>query len=303
MTEIMKKYSLEDIDNISVDGFRIDLTNTINLNNIENICNDLTIPFEFRKYHHDNIFERRKNIVFQPKKQEEKKGIEKSIQDIQLILNKLTAQNYEHIYKDAIDIIDNLLNSNKVDELYKINKFIFECASQNKFNSETYAKFYKELINEYALLDGLIIKELNDYLDKFKDIKSCDAKENYAEFCKLNRINEKRRGLSSFITALVNNECIDISCIVDILVDLQNALKIELMKENNESTCQEISENLFILYKCNMIKDIEKELLKKLKSEVEEILKYNKKEVKSFNSKIKFKIMDINDQVLKKIEM
>ena len=32
---------------------------------------------------------------------------------------------------------------------------------------------------------------------------------------------------------------VDISCIVDILVDLQNALKIELMK-NNESTCQEI---------------------------------------------------------------
>ena len=61
-----------------------------------NICNDLTIPFEFRKYHHDNIFERRK-YSFQPKKQEEKKGIEKSIQDIQLILNKLTAQITKYI--------------------------------------------------------------------------------------------------------------------------------------------------------------------------------------------------------------
>lgn len=302
MTEFMKKYSLDDFDNISVDGFKINLTNIINLKNIQNICNDLSIPFDFVKYHHDNIFERRKNIVFQPKKIEEKKGIEKSIQDIQLILNKLTAQNYEHIYKDAIDIIDNLLNSNKVDELYKINEFIFECASQNKFNSETYAKFYKELINKYIILDGLIIKEINNYLDNFKDIKSCDAKDNYAEFCKLNRINEKRRGLSSFITSLVNNKCIDISYIINIIVDLQNALKIELIKEQNESTCQEISENLFILYKCNLIKNVEKTLLKKLNDEIEEILKYNKNEVKSFNSKIKFKIMDINDKILKKID-
>ena len=77
MAEIMKKYSLEDIDNISVGGFRIDLTNTINLNNIENICNDLTIPFEFRKYHHDNIFERRKNIVFNLKNKRKRNVLKK----------------------------------------------------------------------------------------------------------------------------------------------------------------------------------------------------------------------------------
>ena len=75
MAEIMKKYSLKKILIIFM-WIQNRLTNTINLNNIENICNDLTIPFEFRKYHHDNILKEEK-IQFFNLKTEEKKGIEK----------------------------------------------------------------------------------------------------------------------------------------------------------------------------------------------------------------------------------
>lgn len=301
MTSEIRKYSLDDFETISGKGFNLKLSEQL-VDNVEYMCSELSVPFEFKKYHEDNVFERRKELVFEPKKIEKKEGIEGSITDIRTTLNKLTGQNYNQLCPVLLDLLDNLLVSNETSgDIYKINQFIFEFACANKFNSVVYAKFYKELVERYIVLDGLIDKEIVIFLENFKEIQSCKASEDYVEFCRLNKINEKRKALSAFIVELVNNKSLSVSYIINLIVDLQNKLQSNLSKEEQSSTCEEIGENLFILYKCNYIKDIEPELLNKLKGEICDIIKYNPKEYSSFSNKLKFKLMDLNDKILKKI--
>jgi hypothetical protein len=299
MTTATKKYSLDDFESISGKGFKIELSEEF-VNNVEFMCSELSVPFEFKKYHKDNIFERRKDLVFEPKKIEKKEGIEASITNIRTTLNKLTGQNYNQLCPLLLDLLDSLLVNNETSEdIFKINQFIFEFACANKFNSVVYARFYKQLVERYIILDGLIDKEIVIFLENFKEIKSCKASEDYVEFCRLNKINEKRKALSAFIVELVNNKSLSNSYIINLIVDLQNKLQSNLSKEDQSNTCEEIGENLYILYKCNYIKDIESDLLNKLKNEINTIITYDSKEYISFSKKLKFKLMDIKDVIKK----
>ena len=116
-------------------------------------------------------------------------------------------------------------------------------------------KLYKDLLKQYSILDWLISKELGTYLENFKNIKSCSSEESYSEFCRLNKLNDERRGLSMFLVELANNDSLELSYIVSLINDLHSSLDIELMNENAEYTCQEICNNMKILYECNKVKD------------------------------------------------
>ena len=193
------------------------------------------------------------------------------------------------------------MNNDTSDDIYKINNFIFEFACANKFNSVVYAKLYKELIGKYAILDGLIDKEISSFLENFKEIHSCKATDDYAEFCRLNKVNEKRRALCAFIVELVNNDTLSLNNINNLIHDLHAKLIDNLMKDEQYNTCEEISENLFILYNCNYITTFDTKQLHKLKDELSSIIKSDVTSYKSFSKKLKFKLMDINDLISKKI--
>lgn len=287
-------YSIEQVEKIQNNGFKIHVENEF-LSNLKSMTNSLMIPFNFE----GDIFEKEKVIVPEYKSiNVPKTESEKNINDVNILLNKLTEKNYDVMFENICGVIDSLLIKNE-NEVHKLNEYIFNRGTL-KFNCKVFAKLYKDLLKKYIILDGLISKELDTYLENFKNIKSCSPEDSYAEFCKLNKINDERRGLSTFLIELVNNDSLELSYIVSLIMDLHVSLDLELMNENSEYTCEEICVNLKIMYQCNKLKEVEGTLLSELKNKINNLMKSDPNEMKSFNKKVKFNLMDIND-ILKKM--
>lgn len=289
-------YSIEQVEKIQNNGFKIHIENEF-LSNLKGMTDALTIQFNFE----GNVFEKEKVIIPEYKPfNVPKTESEKNINDVNVLLNKLTDQNYDVLYDKICDIIDSILTKSEND-VHKINEYIFNRGTL-KFNCKVFAKLYKDLLKKYKILDGLITKELGTYLENFKHIKSCSPEESYSEFCKLNKLNDERRGLSMFLVELANNDSLDFSYIVSLINDLHLSLDIELMNENSQYTCQEICNNMKIMYECNKVKDIECDLLNEFKNKINNLMKSDPNEKKSFNNKVKFNLMDIND-IFKKMKI
>ena len=72
-------------------------------------------------------------------------GIEKEIDDLRTLLNKLTQSNYREMCNNITKLLENILQNNASEEdLLKVGKSIFEIGSMNKFWSELYASLYKD---------------------------------------------------------------------------------------------------------------------------------------------------------------
>ena len=80
-----------------------------------------------------------------------KEGIQKDIDAIRLLINKLTIKTYDKILENLFETLDVMLENSDYDDksFNLIGYAIFNMATNNKFNSEIYAKLCNELKNKY----------------------------------------------------------------------------------------------------------------------------------------------------------
>jgi hypothetical protein len=225
-----------------------------------------------------------------------KEDIEIKINDIRLNLNKLTDKNYIDIKNKIIQIIDKDDNDNNNDSdetnILKIGVLIFEIASNNKFYSKIYANLYSDFIKKYKIMSLILEKNLNEYYKIFENIEYADSIQDYDKFCKITKINEKRKSLSTFLFNLASNSIINKETLFKLLTKLMNDVLILMSLENKTNEINELTENITILYDPEYFKDF---------NGIEDFLKIIKKiatmdiqkEYPSFTKKIKFKYMDI----------
>ena len=228
------------------------------------------------------------------KKEIKKEDIEIKINDIRLNLNKLTDKNYIDIKNKIIQIIDEDDNDSKNIEtnILKIGVLIFEIASNNKFYSKMYANLYSDFIKKYKIMSVILEKNLNEYYKIFENIEYADSIQDYDKFCKITKINEKRKSLSTFLFNLASNSIINKETLFKLLTKLINDVLILMSIENKTNEINELTENIAILYDTEYFKDF---------NGIEDFLKIIKKiatmdiqkEYPSFTKKIKFKYMDI----------
>ena len=268
------KYSLEDFRNIRFEGFNFVLPeDTITL--ISNLSLEVGSPTyvktpNFQKQDSSKIavgeslnnknIGRRRNKTremvndedwesvrnFQSTKIEQKEGVEIKINDIKLLLNKLTDKNYTE-NKDKIIAI--MTENNEYDELFKIGTTIFEIASNNKFYSKIYADLYTEIMGKFEIMNEIFEKSISEFLELFNVIQYVDPKVDYNLFCKINLDNEKRQSLSLFFVNLMINGVIKKGRILNIIKNLLTQVKTYISKENKKNEVDELTENISILYK------------------------------------------------------
>jgi hypothetical protein len=209
-------------------------------------------------------------------------GIDGKIAEIRVYLNKLSLKTYDNLLckikdiiyyviysyivdcdNDDIDEIDNdtekieltndiindvLENELASKDLTKICDNIFVMASSNLFYSDLYAKLYVDLVKKYSFLYKMFEISYANFSNNFTDIKYTDPNINYDEFCVNNRINEKRKALSTFFINLRKYELITDEYINILLIDLTKQL-IELCDDKqNINIINEVVENISILY-------------------------------------------------------
>ena len=219
-------------------------------------------------------------------KLEEKK--ENDIQKTKVLLNKLT----EKTYNDILKQIENILIHTEEDKT-KIGNLIFDIACSNRFYSQLYSQLCKYLIMNYDFMNEIFRQSYENFIKMFENIEYVDSNENYDKFCENNKLNEKRKAMSMFIVNLTKENLLSKEDVKVLFVDLVK--KIIEWKKNPEkkNEISEITENIFILFiliqELNEIYIEEKHLL----DWFTEFSKYDIKEYQGFNSKTKFKFLDI----------
>jgi hypothetical protein len=239
-----------------------------------------------------------KQPVFKATKIEIKEGVEKNINEIRILLNKISDKTYD-IHKEAIiQKINDISSHENNEDLKRIALVLFDIAKSNKFYSEIYAKLYKELIDKFPYFNDIIEPFINQFMDSLNLLEYVDANVNYDGFCNYNKMNENRRSAMTFIVNLMKNGIKLPIDILDIIIHFQN-LAIKYIDEPNRlNEIDEITEILSIVI--GMIhmnyKDDEKwktEIFPK----IQQFSLFKIKEKTSLSSRSIFKYKDIIDKI------
>ncbi len=223
----------------------------------------------------------------------EKGSINAELDVIRTLLNKITGKNYDTLKVEIINNVEKHINDKE--NLMVICGSIFEIGSMNSFWSQMYAKLCKELVEKFPIMKEICKDNFTNFLALFEDITSYDSEKNYDKFCETNKINQKRRAMSSFFIHLMNFDIINI----DNMYTLIHTLLENICNNINDSTqlfCNdEIIENLYILItkgKDALIKQEENWAIVITKIET-----FANKKFKGLTKKTSFKCYDILDEI------
>ena len=328
MVDLILKYKLEEIEDISFKGFDYQIPDDV-MEKISNLAMQVGSPdyvktpiFKKREnpmkiepsdINSDKDFKRkRKNKAlqifnddewenvksFQSTKIDSKTGIDADFDNIRALINKITQKNYSEICSKIIENIDTLISNNSESDLSGIGSNIFEIASSNRYYSEMYAQLYTDLSNKFEFVKDKHEENLMKFTDLFNNIDYVDPNENYDRFCEINKINEKRKSLAAFYINLMNYGIISKNVIISITRDLLSKVYEFIYIENKKNEIEELTETISILYKkdlydnCDDYEKIEGFTINEI---IEKIANSKIKDYKSLTNKSLFKFMDLID--------
>ena len=219
-------------------------------------------------------------------------GIQKDIDSIRMLINKITEKTYEPIIIKLTEKLDSFdENMSNSDDLNKIGIAILNMATSNRFNSKVYAKLCKYLSSKYDFMKHIIDNSLTDFMKLFDNIESADPNEDYDKFCDLNIVNDNRRAMSLFLCNLYEIKFLDFTTINSILSELitriyNNKTNLLAKMENDE-----IVETILIMVSNCPIENVKSVV--NFQEYVNELSQLNTKENQGISNKTKFKHMDI----------
>jgi len=250
----------------------------------------------------DEILESKwdKQQIFKGIKKEEKIGIDKYIDEIRILLNKISDKNYQVNKDSIIQKIKDCLQDNEEsnDDIKRVVNVLFDIAKSNKFYSQIYAKLYKELIDNFPFFNDTVVPFVNQFMDSLNTLVYVDSSVDYDGFCNYNKMNENRRASMAFIVNLMKNNVELPIHILDIVIHFQNLALKFIDEENRVNEVDEITEvlNIVILMINDTYKAHDKwisDILPKIKM----FSSFKIKEKVSLSSRSIFKYKDIVDKV------
>lgn len=250
-----------------------------------------------------------------------KEGIQKDIDNIRLLINKLTDKTYDKIVEKMIETIDEIKDASSIDNepdlsgcdgiepnintcvishINKIGYAIFNMATSNKFNSGVYARLSCELQSRYEFMTDIINNNIGEFMKMFENMEFVSSTENYDKFCEMNIVNEKRRAMSLFLVNLFKNKVLSLDYIFENIQNIQNMIVNEesLVNVNKNMEIEELSENLYVILTNIPITTLNQH--KQWSTIYDNIVRVSKIDTKinvGISSKSKFKHMDIVDKL------
>ena len=215
------------------------------------------------------------------------------INNIKLILNKISSCNYNQHYNNICDII--IKNEYLRQDIYIT---ILKETIKNKINQSIFVLVIKLLNEQFDWAKPLYYNFIEE---KYKDICEFNfsSSDNYELFCKVNSENEERKLFLQFIALIYKNDMIDIKIINKIIDDF-----IELFYFNLDSDkyyiIEELSNCLVIILTDNYL-ILNSDIKNKVNKFVDLIINSDNKKYKGLTNKTIFKILDFKEKVLNNI--
>lgn len=245
----------------------------------------------------DKISDLRGNLnIKSPKPKYTSKFIEKldyETCEIYKILNKLSDNNYDRLSQEMVEIIDRI-NDDIIQN--RLCEKIMNIASKNSFYSKLYAKLINDLSKKYSNFITIFELSFETHCLNFKNIVYVSSNEDYDKYCDYIRQIDELEAFMMFFINLVNIGMFSMNRMMNFVIDLQDIL-IENINDSNKIVENEsYAHNIFIA-----VRDIGRKL--KTQNEWNMFLSNLKllHDAKGAgkNNKIRFKIMDINDLLIK----
>lgn len=228
---------------------------------------------------------------------EQKDGIEKTFNDIQILLNKLSAKNYHANSEKIFELVHTHQLHENDESLRKIGDFIFTVVSQNTFFSEIYANLFVVFIEKFGgIFQQILIDRVDTYAAAFQNYKYVDQTSNYEEYCAFNKSNDAKKATATFFNHLMNKRILTTEHIIKIIVELQNVIQNN-MENPTANVIDELFEFLAIFMANTQITlyDNRADLIEF----VQTISKIAPRERKSISSRTIFKAIELLDKIRK----
>ena len=247
--------------------------------------------------------------TFQKTEMKKTEGIEKRVDTIRSLLNKLTDATYSVIESEILSEVNNIIKgevgiddaSDAIDEenIYKIAHSIFNTASSNMFYSALYAKLFKQLVQCHDIFIKVFEKSYSEFVGLFKKVEYVDPSVDYNKFCEVTKMNDKRKAMSMFIINLMKEDMLEMDSVVEIIKELQEIMNSYIRQANKTNELEELNENIFILVTNGKDALSAHEKWDGIVSNIKylSILKVKMKEYPSVNNKLIFKSMDMLEEL------
>jgi hypothetical protein len=243
---------------------------------------------------------------FKSTKIESKEGIEKMVNDIRLLLNKVSNKNYETqipvIIESVKQFMETLQNNesseyHEVEDFAKLTKIIFDIIYTNKFFGELYAKLYYELIQ----LDSLFMDVLKDQIGKIKtvqDLTYVDPNKDYDGYCNYTKSNDGKKSFIAFLIQINKYEPTIFDSILELLDYYVNMSMEYVDIENRMNEIEEMTERIFlIITKSEQVLIDHSHWKTDILHKIIALSQMKMKEHKSLSNRIIFRYMDIIDSM------
>jgi len=234
---------------------------------------------------------------FESTKMQQREGIELSITNITGAMNKLTNETFDSILASVVTEINGIRDKSDdvTDEMSRITNSIFELASNNMFYSGLYALFTHRILCEFDSMKPVFRGKFDDTAKIISDIQWCSPDDDYDQFCKNNKQNDKRRALCSFYANLLTHDIICATDVVNTITLFQTELATGLTDKSCRGRNEEIAEAIFILVDGTKATISETPSWSGIIGEIKQIAELTTKGYPGITSKIIFRFMDIVD--------
>ena len=238
---------------------------------------------------HDKIFNATKLVP--------RTGLAGDIDLIRSYLNKITDRTFVDMKSNIINLLDKLIQENIITQMQvmQISSYLFEFASTNRYFSKLYADLYTELVNKYECMKQTLDNSFNTFMEMFINIEYVDPDVNYDEFCRINKINEKRKSLSTFYVNLCANKMIEHDKLVELTYNMILRVMEYIKTADKKAHVDEYTENIAILFNKEEYTNVTDKLIdgKTIMETIQMLATSKTKTFPGLSSKCVFKYMDM----------
>jgi hypothetical protein len=306
MTSVLK-YSLAQMNDISFNGFHFEMPeDTFNLLNY--LCEQVGSQQISSR---TRVITKRKNLAtdgrtrrqqdenwqsirsFQTTKLEQKTGFEAELDQLRLLLNKLTDKTFLDVKDKIIERINNVcLQTNDETFLNKMGTVIYDICATNKFYSKIFADLFAELATMFEFIRLTFNDKYANFPEQYNDITYVDPNQDYDGFCEMNKTNERRKSVTTFYLNLALNGFINKEPIIIILNNIMATIMTMIHLQQHKHVVDELTENFSILFNDELFCGIEHN---DITTFIVHISTLKAKDYPGLSSKTIFKYMDIVD--------
>jgi len=257
---------------------------------------------------------------FKATKIEVKTGVDKIINDIRIILNKMTPATMEkqktslmdqcHQYFTALADLQQKKapaaaaaaeqtnngeeQTNNDEDTQRLAQTIFDITSTNRCYADIYASVMVDLVREFAVFQERLDYFVHHFLEKSQQIVFVDPDVDYDGYCVYVKQSDGRKATAAFISECCKRGIVGKTEVIDIVCDTLDIILEQKDQANKSKEVEELTEMVFILV--TLLRPImadEPRWQDGVQQEIERISKLKSKDHKSLSNRAVFKFMDM----------